>query len=602
MSEPLLTASLSGAQWQSMPSIYSADEVSRRAQAMHQNTDIPLGLCQFLVSKGVDANSLDEFIDPRIRDTLPDPHIMQDAEKAIHLICDAVQAKKPIGLFGDYDVDGACSAALFSLCLAQFGIHVFCHIPDRFEEGYGPNEKALLQLKEQGAELVLTVDCGITAHQPLEAAANANIPIIVIDHHKAGPTLPNAKAVVNPNRLDDDSQLGLLCAAGVCFLMLAGVLRECRNRDIQTVSGQPVKLLDMLDLVALATVCDVMPLTGLNRVFVKQGLKVLAQRQNIGLRSLMDVARIDHVPSAYTLGFMLGPRINAGGRLGKSSIGVQLLCAADREIAQSLSWHLDELNTQRQTIEKQVRMQAEEQAYALLEENPERHMLVLASQGWHEGVLGIVAGRLKEKFNKIVAVISFDEAGIGKGSARSIAGFSLGNSILSAYQHGLLLSGGGHDLAAGLSVTQDKLAEFTAFMEQMAEKSFLRGVPIKQFEIAVSLSIGGCTMKLVDWLQKLGPFGSGFEEPRFRLTHCHLKHIKWIGAEKQHLSLSLDDGTAPALRAVMFNCADSPVGHALKTHKADAVYQLIGKLQEDSYRNNGTVQMIIDDIALQSAR
>lgn len=600
MPEQIVSSSLSGANWQELNSPFSAEEIGRQAKALHQHTQMPIGLCHFLAAKGVSEDKLEQFVEPRIRDFLPDPYVMQDAEKAIHLICDAIAQKKPIGLFGDYDVDGACSAALFSRCLAAFGVQVFCHIPDRFEEGYGPNEKALRQLAEQGAELIVTVDCGITAHKPLEAAAQAGIPIIVIDHHKAGPVLPQAQAVVNPNRLDDDSQLGSLCAAGVCFVILAGVLRECRNRDIQTVSGQAVQLLDSLDLVALATVCDVMPLTGLNRVFVKQGLKVLGSRKNIGLKTLMDVARIDHVPSAYSLGFMLGPRINAGGRLGKSSIAVQLLCAQDKDIAQSLSWHLDELNTQRQLIEKHVRAEAEEQAYQQLEAHPEQHVLVLSATGWHEGVLGIVAGRLKEKFNKVVAVINFDDAGLGKGSARAIPGFSLGSTILAACQHGILQSGGGHDMAAGLSVNTDKLEEFQKFIEKHACKAFSENQPVKRFQVATSISVGGCTLELVNWLKKLGPFGAGFEEPLFRITHCYLKNIRWIGAENQHLSLSLDDGTGSPLRAVMFNCAETPLGQALKVDKSDKVYQLIGKIQEDSYRNNGTVQMIIEDIAYQT--
>ena len=602
MGQLLDTTSLSGAEWHSMLSLFSAEETERRALALHQSAGIPHVLCQFLAAKGIGSDALDAFIEPRLRDSLPDPLVMQDADKAISLITDAIEAKTPIGLFGDYDVDGACSAALFSLCLAQFGVQVFCHIPDRFDEGYGPNTKGLLQLAEQGAELVLTVDCGITAHAPLEAAAQAGIPVIVIDHHKAGPVLPQAQAVVNPNRLDDDSQLGSLCAAGVCFLVLAGVLRECRSRNIPTLSGQQVQLLDLLDLVALATVCDVMPLTGLNRVFVKQGLKVLSKRQNTGLKTLMDTAKIDHMPNAYSLGFILGPRINAGGRLGNSSIGVQLLCASDRDIAQSLAWHLDELNTQRQHIEKQVRAQAEEMAYSQLDENPNRHVLVLAREGWHEGVLGIVAGRLKEKLNKIVIVISLDEEGIGKGSARSVSGFSLGDTVLAAGQHGLVLSGGGHDLAAGLSVRKTQLSDFQNFMEDAAEKSFSSGMPAKRFDVSGSLSVGGCTLELITWLTKLGPFGSGYPEPRFRLTHCQLKNMRWIGGEKQHLSLSLDDGTAPPLRAVMFNCADTPLGQTLKNAHSGDVFQLIGKLQEDSYRNNGTVQMIIDDIALQSHR
>ena len=598
----LVEQSLSSARWVVQDSTFSDDETERRATGISQASKMPLSLCRFIARRGITSQTLDNFLEPRLRDILPDPFVLKDAEAAITLICDYIERKQPIGLFGDYDVDGACSAALFSLCLGQYGVPVYCHIPDRFSEGYGPNEAALTSLSQQGAELLITVDCGITAHAPLLAASDAGLPVIVVDHHKAGPSLPKAKSVVNPNRLDDDSGLGYLCAAGVSFLVLAGVVRECRNRGIEPLSGQPVNMLNYLDLVALATICDVMPLISVNRAFVRQGLKVMAQRRNIGIKTLMDVARVDHIPSVYTLGFMLGPRINAGGRLGQSSIGVQLLCAPDADIAATLAWRLDELNTQRKSIESDIRQQAEDQAYALLQDNPDRAVLVVSGTGWNEGVIGIVAGRLKEKFNKVSVVISFDEAGTGKGSGRSLAGFSLGNAVLAGYQKELLVSGGGHDMAAGLGIEKDKLDAFYQYLETEAQAHFTaQGIPQKEHIVGADITVGGINIGLVGWLDDIGPFGVEFAEPRFRITHCRLKNLRWIGAEKQHLSVSIDDSTAPPLRAIMFHCADTPLGQTLKQQGVEGVFQLVGRVQKDSYRGGDAVQFMIEDIAVQPA-
>jgi len=601
MAEAIIEQSLSNARWVVQDSLFTPDETERRAIGLSQNSGMPQSLSRFVARHGITAQTLDGFLEPRLRDMLPNPSVLADADTAIHLICEYIERQQPIGLFGDYDVDGACSAALFCLVLGQFGCPVYCHIPDRFSEGYGPNEQALNNLSEQGAELIITVDCGITAHAPLQAASDAGLPVIVVDHHKAGPTLPQAKAVVNPNRLDDDSGLGYLCAAGVSFLVLAGVVRECRIRGIEPKTPQAVNMLNYLDLVALATICDVMPLISVNRAFVRQGLKVMAQRRNIGIKTLMDVANVDHMPSVYTLGFMLGPRINAGGRLGHSSIGVQLLCAPDADIAASLAWRLDELNTQRKAIEKDIRQRAEEQAYAQLEDNPDRAVLMLSGEGWNEGVIGIVAGRIKEKFNKICVVISFDEAGMGKGSGRSIAGFSLGNAILAGCQKNMLVSGGGHDMAAGLAVEKSKLGIFAEFLENHALQHFkMQGVPNKEFVIGADVTVGGCNKGLLDWLERISPFGVGFAEPRFRITHCRLKNLRWIGAEQQHLSVSLDDSTAQPLRAVMFNCADSALGRNIK-NSAEGVFQILGRVQKDSYRGGDAIQFMIEDIAVQPA-
>ena len=554
--------SLSGARWQAAATQHSAADTRRMAALFEDRLGFPYALCWHLASIGVGADTVEAFLDPKLRTSLPDPSVMRDADQAIGLITDIIKLKQPVGLFGDYDVDGACSAALFRMVLGAFGVPVWCHIPDRFTEGYGPNLAALKALKAQGAELILTVDCGITAHQPLAAAAEEGMKVIVIDHHKAGVTLPQAEAVVNPNRLDDDSGLGHLCAAGVCFLVLAGVVRACRVQGITSESGQMPDLMAVLDLVALATACDVVPLTGVNRAFIKQGLKVLGRRDNEGLRALMDVARLDHPPTMHTLGFVLGPRLNAGGRLGRSDLGVQILTSTDSDIAETMALQIDQLNTDRRAEEAAVRASAEQMAEDKLTAEPDLPVLVLAQRGWHEGVIGIVAGRLKDVYHRPVVVISVDEAGYGKGSARSVAGFSIGDQILAARRDGLLKTGGGHDMAAGLGLEEGQITAFEDFVVARARLVFA-GVPQRVFSYTHAVSVAGCTSALVDGLEAVGPFGAGHAEPRFVITHCRLKNLRWIGKDKAHLSVQLDDGTAAPVRAVAFSVAGTPLGQYL---------------------------------------
>ena len=588
--------SLSGARWQAVATQHSAADTRRMAALFEDRLGFPYALCWHLASIGVGADTVEAFLDPKLRTSLPDPSVMRDADQAIGLITDIIKLKQPVGLFGDYDVDGACSAALFRMVLGAFGVPVWCHIPDRFTEGYGPNLAALKALKAQGAELILTVDCGITAHEPLAAAAEEGMKVIVIDHHKAGLTLPQAEAVVNPNRLDDDSGLGHLCAAGVCFLVLAGVVRACRVQGITPESGQMPDLMAVLDLVALATACDVVPLTGVNRAFIKQGLKVLGRRDNEGLRALMDVARLDHPPTMHTLGFVLGPRLNAGGRLGRSDLGVQILTSTDSGIAETLALQIDQLNTDRRAEEAVVRASAEQMAEDKLAAEPDLPVLVLAQRGWHEGVIGIVAGRLKDAYHRPVVVISIDEAGYGKGSARSVAGFSIGDQILAARQDGLLKTGGGHDMAAGLGLEEGQIAAFEDFVVDRARQVFA-GVPQRVFSYTHAVSVAGCTSALVDGLEAVGPFGAGHAEPRFVITHCRLKNLRWMGKDKAHLSVQLDDGTAAPVRAVAFSVAGTQLGQYLAASPDPGPVQVLGRVQKDTYRGGGAVQFLIEDIA-----
>ena len=591
-----VNSSYSGARWQQAPTQLSDTETARMAALFEERLNLPYSLCWHLASLGLNDETIADFLDPKLRTSLPDPYIMKDAEHAVNLIKDIIKKKQPIGLFGDYDVDGACSAALFRLVLGAFGVPVWCHIPDRFKEGYGPNLEALKALKAQGAELILTVDCGITAHAPLAAAAEEGMSVIVIDHHKAGVVLPRAEAVVNPNRLDDDSGLGHLCAAAVCFLVLAGVVRACRAQGITDQTGQLPDMMAVLDLVALATACDVVPLKGVNRAFIKQGLKVLGRRGNEGLRALMDIARLDQFPSMHTLGFVLGPRLNAGGRLGCSDLGVQILTNSDPDIADTLAMQIDQLNTDRRAEEAAVRNAAEQMAEEKLAAQPDLPVLVLAKQNWHEGVIGIVAGRLKDAYHRPVIIISFDAQGRGKGSARSIAGFSVGDQILAACELGHLNSGGGHDMAAGLGLDEAQLADFEMFLIDRARTVF-SGVPNRVFSYCHSLSVAGCNSALVDGLDAVGPFGAGHAEPRFVITHCRLKNLRWIGKEKAHLSVLLDDGTDTPLRAVSFGIAGTKLGQFLAATPDPGPVRVLGRLQRDNWRGGGAVQFLIEDIS-----
>ena len=592
-----VSSSLSGARWSYTPSQFSPDDTQRYADRLTELADVPPAIAYYLASKGVDVDALPLFLEPTLRDLLPDPYVMQDVDKAAKRLYEAVLSSERVGIFGDYDVDGACAAAICGRVLTLLGCDVETHIPDRFSEGYGPNLAALNSLTERGCSLILTVDCGITAHEPLQGAKAAGMEIIVIDHHLAGPNLPDALSVVNPNRLDDDSDLGYLCAAGVCFMVMVALLRLLREQGFKTASGQLPDLRDELDLVALATVCDVVPLRSLNRAFVKQGLKIMARRQKLGLNALADIAGMNEAPSTYALGFQIGPRINAGGRLGHSDLGVKLLSNPEASEASFIAEELHLLNAQRRDIEADIQAAAELQADAQLANAPDLPALILSGEGWHEGVIGIVAGRLKEKFNRPCIVISIDsETKLGKGSARGVSGIRLGDIIVGAVQRGFLSAGGGHDLAAGLSLKAGQLPEFERYIQEMVS-SALQDPIIKEYAVAGSLSVAGCTGDILNWLDKVGPYGAGAAEPRFVLAHCRLKSPRWMGSEKQHFSCSLDDGTSNPLRAVAFGVAGTSLQAAFQKASEGGSYMMLGKLRKDTWRGGNHLQFLIEDIA-----
>jgi len=588
-----ITQSTSGARWIDAPNQLAGPNQDRLAAALMEIfDDLPIPLARIMAGMGLTPETASHYVDPKIRDLLPNPSRFKDLDKAANRLADAVIGETPIGVFGDYDVDGAAAAALLLCVMRELGVNCDVHIPDRFTEGYGPNIEALMALKEKGAALLVTVDCGITAHAPLAAVANTGMDVIVIDHHIAGAELPQVHSVVNPNRLDEDGRYGYLCAAGVVFIVLVGMLRALREKGYFTADTPAPDLLAYLDIVALATVCDVVPLQGLNRAFVRQGLKVMAERRHPGLTKLADIAGMNNAPNAYAFGFLLGPRINAAGRIGGSGLGVRLLACRDPEEAAGLALRLDEMNQQRKKIEDGIRIAAIDRAT-----NNENPVLILYDKDWHEGVIGIVAGRVRERFGKPALVIAISEDGIGKGSGRSIPGFRLGNAIIAAHQAGILEGGGGHDMAAGFSVRADKINHLQAFLNDRLMADLNGVIPQVIHQASGLLSIAGCKPDLADWLDRLGPFGSGNPEPRFVIPDCRIKSAKFVGEVGAHLSCRLDDGSG-TLNAIAFQAGGTPLGQAVSEARDGHYLHILGRVRRDRFRGGDAMQFEIDDVAV----
>ena len=587
--------SATGARWQEARRAVNDTDLDRLSRGLTEAyDDMPLPVARLLAARGIDRDQLPSFIEPKLRDLLPDPSRFKDLNKAVARLADCVEAGEPIGVFGDYDVDGACAAALLVWVMRDLGVSVDVHIPDRFTEGYGPNQAALMALGERGASLIVTVDCGITAHAPLAAVASTGMDVIVIDHHIAGPELPKAHSVINPNRLDEDGTYGHLCATGVTFIVLVGLIRELRRRDFFGTERTPPDLMMHLDLVALATVCDVVPLAGLNRAFVGQGIKIMSQRRHPGLTRLADAAGMKAAPDTYALGFLLGPRINAGGRIGSSQTAVQLLSTLSDDEATGLAAKLDQLNAERRQIEQDIREQAIDRAL----QAPDTPVIVLSDKSWHEGVIGIVAGRLKERFGKPACVIAMGDDGVGKGSGRSIPGFRLGSAVIAAHQAGILLGGGGHDMAAGFSIDAANLDAFATFLAQRMEKDLNGQAPQLVREVSGTLSTQGAQPELTDWLEKLGPFGSGNPEPRFVLPDCKVKFAKPVGETGAHISCRLDDGSGITLNAIAFQAGGAPLGNLLLDAADGRHIHILGRLKRDNFRGGRAMQIEIEDAAM----
>src|SRR4051812_34572430 len=514
---------------------------------------------ELLLARGVAREDLPRHRDPKIRDFLPDPSCFQDMDKGARRLADAVQNAETVAIFGDYDVDGATSAALLTLLLRRLGAEPIVYIPDRVMEGYGPSGKALVELKARGASVAVCVDCGAQAFDALDEARAAGLDVIVVDHHQCASLLPVAHALINPNRLDDSTDgaaHGHLAAVGMAFLLGVALIRELRSRGLFEPLAAP-KILDLLDLVALGTVADVARLKSLNRAFVTQGLRVMATRQNIGLSALAEAARLVKPPSCRDLGFALGPRINAGGRVGKSDLGVRLLTSTDPEEARTLAAELDRLNEERRGIE----MLVTEHAEALARSQADSPVITVMSGGWHQGVIGIVAGRLKERFGRPAIVIAECEDGSGKGSGRSISGVDLGAAVLAAKDSGLLVAGGGHAMAAGLTLAPGGLESLRAFLNDRLSADVEKSRGDRALLLDALIAPGGVAASLCDALESAGPYGAGWPQPRVATGPVRLLKTAIVGDGHVRGLACGDDGKS--FKWIGFRIADTPLGQAL---------------------------------------
>ncbi|WP_420405251.1 single-stranded-DNA-specific exonuclease RecJ [Nisaea sp.] len=564
-------------------------ETERIGLAIAQRFGFPELVGRLIAARQIGLDQVESFLDPTLKSLMPDPGVLRDMDVCVARLVRAVREGERVAVFSDYDVDGATSAAILIRYLRWIGVDPLLHVPDRIEEGYGPNTPALLSLKAQGATLVVTLDCGVTAYEPLSEAAAAGLEVIVVDHHMAEPELPKAVAVVNPNRIDEDGTLGHLAACGVTFLVTVALNRALRESGFFSGKREP-NLLHLLDLVALGTVCDVVPLKGLNRAFVIQGLKVMAQRGNKGIVALSDVAGVDARPEPYHLGYVLGPRVNAGGRVGKSDLGARLLLTDSDAEAGSLAAELERFNGERREIEAQVLAEAE----ALAADQPDDlPVIVVAGEGWHPGVIGIVAGRLKERYDRPACVIALDGK-IGKGSGRSVPGIALGPAVIAAHQAGMLLAGGGHAMAAGFTVEADKLDTFRSFLGERI-RSELEGEPIvPTLSVDAPLAAGGANRELADTIQKVGPFGAGNSEPRFVLADVKVVDVREVGTGHVRCIFSGADGRR--VKGIAFRALESGLGAALMTSSGRPIH-VAGHLRPDDWNGRNDVQILIDDAA-----
>ena len=580
-----VSQSLNGRRWVLRPS----DE--RTALALSQRLGLPEVAGRVLAGRGVGLDEAEDFLNPTLKNLLPDPSSLQDMDVAVARLVRAVREGQTIGVFGDYDVDGATSTAVLVRFFSSLGLRVLTHIPDRQAEGYGPNLAALKSLKERGAGVVITVDCGITAFVPLEEAEKAGVEVIVVDHHEAEPKLPASLAAVNPNRLDDTSGQGHLAAVGVTFLLVVALNRALRQAGWYGAGRAEPDLMQWLDLVALGTVCDVVPLRGLNRALVTQGLKVLGQRRNVGLKALSEIAAIDEPPTAYHLGFILGPRINAGGRVGQASLGANLLTCDDPAQALEMARRLEAYNAERRELEAAILLEAIEQVER--DPDPDQPFVFAASAAWHPGVVGIVASRLKDRY-AMPSCVAAIEGGLVKGSGRSVRGVDLGSVIIAARQSGLLVAGGGHAMAAGFTVEESRLDEFRAFMTERLRAFSPEGGFAPTLEVDGVVGVTGATPDLVEALSKIGPFGAGNAEPRFVVAEARVLKADVVGMG--HVRCELSGVNGGRLKAIAFRSVDSELGLTL-LNGAGRTLHLAGTLKSDTWKGRNDVQMFIEDAA-----
>ena len=560
----------------------------RPAYAIAQAHGIPEIIARIIAARGVAIEDADAYLKPSLKNSLPDPSHLRDMDAGVARMVQAIEQRETIAVFGDYDVDGATSSALLMLYAQAIGITLLPYIPDRVKEGYGPNIAAFDTLIDKGTSLILTVDCGTLAYAQVAHANARGCDVIILDHHTAEAHLPKACATINPNRLDETSEHRTLAAVGVTFLFLVAMNRALRTKGFFSAGQSEPDLLSMLDIVALGTVADVVPLKGLNRVLVAQGLKVMAARRSVGLAALMDVARLDEKPGTYHLGYLLGPRINAGGRVGEAGLGLELLTTQDAIHAHTMAQTLDRYNQERQAIEAGVLAQAMEKAEA----QANQPVMLIASEGWHQGVIGIVAGRIKEQWQRPTAVVAL-EGGMGKASARSVDGADFGAAVHSAHALGLIEAGGGHAMAAGFTVREDKLDALHSFLNERMAGAVADYAAGRTLKLDGWLSCAGATLELLEQIEQAGPFGAGNPQPRFGLREVSVVNISVM--KEKHLRLVLADKNGKGrLNAVAFSVAGTTLGEALTSRKT---LHLAGSLKKNQWQGNTSVQFMIDDAA-----
>jgi single-stranded-DNA-specific exonuclease len=575
--------SLTGRRW------IGRDIDARHAMALVQRGQLPEALGNILAARDLGLDELADFLEPTLKRSLPDPSQLLDMDRAASRLAAAVQGGEKIAVFGDYDVDGATSGALLQRFFRAVGTEIETYIPDRMREGYGPNTAALRTLRERGVKIVITVDCGIGAFEALAEAQAIGLDVIVVDHHAAEPRLPAAFAVINPNRIDQQAGLGHLAAVGVAFLLTIATNRALRQVGWYAARAEP-DLKQWLDLVALGTVCDMVPLKGLNRALVVQGLKVMRGRANAGLVALAEVARVAEMPASFHLGFLFGPRVNAGGRVGQADLGTRLLATDDPQLAGALALRLQEFNDERRAIEAQVLAQAIEH----VEKMPTQPALIcVAAENWHAGVIGIVASRLVERYHRPCIVIALKE-GIGKGSGRSVRGFDLGAAVIAARQSGLLINGGGHPMAAGLTVADTQLAQLETFLVQRAAAALGSQPPRASLVLDAALMPAAANAQLAEALARLEPFGIGNAEPKFALPGVRVDYAALAGGE--HVRCVLSGGGAK-LNAIAFRAAGNKLGAALLAG-GGAPLHVAGTIRLNRWNGLETVQLRIEDAAM----
>ncbi|MFK7902878.1 MAG: single-stranded-DNA-specific exonuclease RecJ [Nitratireductor sp.] len=560
------------------------------ALALAQESGMPELLARVLIGRKVLKEDAVSFLTPTIKELMPDPSTLTDMEKAVEILVDAIAAKSHIAIFGDYDVDGASSSALLSRFLTSLDVSNEIYIPDRIFEGYGPNPMAMQKLIENGAKLIVTVDCGSTSFEAIEKAKELDVDVLVIDHHQCSDELPVAKAIVNPNRQDDLSGLGTLCAAGVVFMVLVGAQRELRKRSMNV----GVNLLDMLDIVALATICDVVPLVGLNRAFVVKGISVMHSRKNAGIAALSKVSRLDGPIQPYHLGFLLGPRINAGGRIGDAALGSRLLTLEDPYEAEQIALQLEDLNKERQATEAIMLDEAINEAEAEIGLGEGPSVLVTARTGWHPGIVGLLASRLKDRFSRPAFAVAFNEAGIGSASGRSINGVDLGSAVREAVEKGIIVKGGGHAMAAGLTVEKSKLGELRSYFEERLSAQVEKARQGQVMKIDGALTARGANLKFLDLVESAGPYGQGHSQPIFAFPNHLVQYSRLVG--KDHVSLTLKASDGSVIKGISFRSADEKLGKALMDGQGKH-FHFIGTLGVNIWQGRKNVQLRIIDAA-----